>query len=183
MTSNEAPGDLEKVRTFVNTLNVEEGTDSIASPEGLKMWLLESDLVPRGIQVSEEDVRSATRLREALRDAALANNGSQPDPGAVKVMQEIAREAELGVGFAMQDGAASTVVRPHAKGVNGGLGQLLSIVAESMRQGTWERLKACESDECRWAFYDYARNRSGRWCDMAVCGNRMKARAYRARKS
>ena len=35
--------------------------------------------------------------------------------------------------------------------------------------------------DCRWAFYDGSKNRSGRWCDMASCGNRMKARAFRER--
>ena len=44
-----------------------------------------------------------------------------------------------------------------------------------MRDGTWGRLKACAEDGCRWAFYDASRNQSGRWCSMAVCGNRPRA--------
>ncbi|MBW3563024.1 MAG: CGNR zinc finger domain-containing protein, partial [Actinobacteria bacterium] len=44
-----------------------------------------------------------------------------------------------------------------------------------------ERLKVCRSDTCRWAFYDSSRNRSGKWCDMAVCGNRTKVANYRER--
>jgi predicted RNA-binding Zn ribbon-like protein len=52
-----------------------------------------------------------------------------------------------------------------------------------MANGTWERLKACAlHDTCEWAFYDWSKNRSGTWCDMKVCGNRSKARAYRERK-
>jgi hypothetical protein len=35
----------------------------------------------------------------------------------------------------------------------------------------------------RWAFYDHARNRSRTWCSMDACGNRAKARAYRARRA
>ena len=50
-------------------------------------------------------------------------------------------------------------------------------------EGTWERLKACRNEDCRWAFYDVSKNRSGSWCDMAVCGARHKMRAYRKRKS
>jgi predicted RNA-binding Zn ribbon-like protein len=50
-----------------------------------------------------------------------------------------------------------------------------------MSDGTWARVKACRAEDCRWAFYDFSRNRSGTWCDMAVCGNRAKVRAYRAR--
>jgi len=49
--------------------------------------------------------------------------------------------------------------------------------------GTWARVKACVADDCQWAFYDSSRNRSGRWCDMAVCGNREKVRTYRSRQS
>jgi predicted RNA-binding Zn ribbon-like protein len=34
---------------------------------------------------------------------------------------------------------------------------------------------------CRWAFYDYSKNRSASWCLMQLCGNRRKIRAYRER--
>ena len=41
-----------------------------------------------------------------------------------------------------------------------------------------ERLKICPN--CGWLFLDRSRNRSRAWCDMAVCGNRVKAsRHYR----
>jgi len=43
----------------------------------------------------------------------------------------------------------------------------------------WERLKLCDSDPCRWAFYDRSKNQSSRWCKMASCGNREKARRFR----
>ena len=36
-----------------------------------------------------------------------------------------------------------------------------------------ERLKICPN--CHWLFLDRSRNRSRAWCDMAVCGNRVKA--------
>ena len=47
----------------------------------------------------------------------------------------------------------------------------------------WKRLKACRLHTCEWAFYDHTKNRSGAWCNMAVCGNRAKARAYRERRA
>jgi predicted RNA-binding Zn ribbon-like protein len=52
-----------------------------------------------------------------------------------------------------------------------------------MADGSWQRLKACKSDTCRWAFIDHARNRSRQWCDMAVCGNREKARTFRKKSA
>ncbi len=43
------------------------------------------------------------------------------------------------------------------------------------------RMKICGS--CGWLFIDRSRNRSRTWCDMAVCGNRVKAsRHYHRRK-
>jgi predicted RNA-binding Zn ribbon-like protein len=43
-----------------------------------------------------------------------------------------------------------------------------------------QRLRACENPECRWLFLDTSKNRTRRWCDMKICGNRMKARRFKA---
>lgn len=40
------------------------------------------------------------------------------------------------------------------------------------------RVKECSGRDCTWLFLDQSRNRSRRWCDMAVCGNRAKARRH-----
>jgi predicted RNA-binding Zn ribbon-like protein len=42
------------------------------------------------------------------------------------------------------------------------------------------RLHACASETCRWLFLDTSKNRTRRWCDMKICGNRAKARRYSA---
>jgi len=52
-----------------------------------------------------------------------------------------------------------------------------------MADGTWSRLKVCANEACGRVFHDGSRNRSGRWCSMATCGNRMKSRAYRRRRA
>jgi predicted RNA-binding Zn ribbon-like protein len=39
-----------------------------------------------------------------------------------------------------------------------------------------ERVKICPN--CHWLYFDESRNRSRRWCDMRVCGNRAKARRH-----
>jgi predicted RNA-binding Zn ribbon-like protein len=41
------------------------------------------------------------------------------------------------------------------------------------------RCKICP--DCEWLFLDQSKNQSRMWCDMAVCGNRAKARAHYAR--
>jgi predicted RNA-binding Zn ribbon-like protein len=74
-------------------------------------------------------------------------------------------------------------LQARAAGAAGALGRIVAFVVDAIADGTWSRLKACLNDECQWAFYDSARNRSAKWCSMAVCGNRMKARAFRARRA
>ncbi len=44
-----------------------------------------------------------------------------------------------------------------------------------------ERLRVCEGEGCGWFFMDTTRNRSRRWCNMAVCGNRAKVKRFYAR--
>lgn len=52
----------------------------------------------------------------------------------------------------------------------------LRLISPS-RSGT---LKICPN--CEWLFLDRSKNRSRAWCDMAVCGNRVKARLHYHRK-
>ena len=39
-------------------------------------------------------------------------------------------------------------------------------------------VRACASPDCRWLFLDTSKNHQRRWCDMKLCGNRMKARRF-----
>jgi predicted RNA-binding Zn ribbon-like protein len=48
--------------------------------------------------------------------------------------------------------------------------------AELIVDGDRTRLGLCPA--CGWLYYDTTRNRSRRWCDMADCGSREKARSY-----
>jgi predicted RNA-binding Zn ribbon-like protein len=45
-----------------------------------------------------------------------------------------------------------------------------------------DRVRECASPTCAWLFIDHSRNRSRRWCDMADCGNRAKARRHYERR-
>lgn len=43
-------------------------------------------------------------------------------------------------------------------------------------------VRTCAADTCRWLFLDTSKNHTRRWCNMKVCGNRMKARRFHARR-
>ena len=174
-----APGDLELVRSFVNTLDLEDGTDAVASAEALERWLRERGVLGGGERVDEADLRRALGVREALRSLMLANNGAPLDADAPATLNAVAERAEVVVRF---DAAGEPALVPARGGAHRALARMLAAVARGRADGTWERMKACPDPSCHWAFYDYSKNRSGHWCSMAICGNRNKARAYRERR-
>lgn len=61
------------------------------------------------------------------------------------------------------------------------IGAIARSAADLLSRGELERVKVCDAHDCGWFFIDISRNKSRRWCDMAGCGNRAKARAYRER--
>ncbi len=176
--TQEAPGDLELVRRFVNTFDVEGGVDEVADPAALERWLRAHDLLRGGPRPGDEEVVTARRLREAIRTLLLGNNGVSVRKEAAVVLSWTAERAGLSLVF---DPDGNVRLEPATSGVDGALGRVVAVVAQAMADGAWTRLKACRADDCRWAFYDRARNRSRHWCSMAVCGNRTKARTYRRR--
>lgn len=64
--------------------------------------------------------------------------------------------------------------------------ELLTPIAEAIADlivnADFSLVRQCECPDCTLWFYDRTKSHQRRWCDMAICGNRMKAAAYRARK-
>jgi predicted RNA-binding Zn ribbon-like protein len=178
-----APDRLELVRAFINSVDIEENRESLATPDELVTWLREHGLLRGEVRsASDEDLETAIGLREAFRELALANNGESPGP--IATVSELERCCdELHVRLrARLGGKPALSLEPDESGVRGALGRLLVIAFEAMLDGSWYRLKACAEKACRWAFYDQSRNRSAHWCSMRVCGNRNKVRRFRQRE-
>jgi predicted RNA-binding Zn ribbon-like protein len=175
-----APHELDLVIDFVNTLDIETDVDQLATPEGLATWLVDKQLLdPASPSIQGADHQKAIRLREALRALMMGHNGAASDPQAAFELEQAARQGQLAVHF---DADGCSRVAPRTTGFAGALARLLVPVVESGVDESWRRVKACRAGDCHWAFYDHSRNHSGVWCDMAVCGNRTKVRAYRRRK-
>jgi predicted RNA-binding Zn ribbon-like protein len=171
-----APGDLELVRDFVNTLDVLPGTDEIEDPPGLAAWLVERRLVATLPTPSEEDLARARNLREVLRAFLLANAGFPLPEEAPEAFDAAVDSVRL---RARADQSGRLELLPaDAEGLEHAIGRLVSIVFAAQQDGTWPRLKACA--ECHWALYDHTKNRSAAWCG-SQCGARVRARRHRRR--
>jgi predicted RNA-binding Zn ribbon-like protein len=167
--SKPAPMPLLLVQAFVNTLDVEEGEDLLSAD-----WFVAAGLLDPSANPGRGELELARRMRETLRRLLEGGDG---DLGPLREVAA-ARTALLLVA----DGGTLQLAMPGRRDVTDALFGLLLIVRAAQEDGSWSRLGVCANDACRWAFYDRSKNRQGHWCNMAVCGNRLKNRDLRARR-
>jgi predicted RNA-binding Zn ribbon-like protein len=171
--------EIDLLVEFVNTRDVEEGTDGIAEPEALRSWVAEyaDEYIP---EVDEADLQRVLELREALRALLRANNGVASGEREREPLRRAAERSRYRLDF----GPEGNLVLSPARGDLGGFESRLLLAVERLQcEGDWPRLKACTDERCQWAFYDATRNRSRTWCSMDVCGNREKTKRYRQRRT
>ncbi|SAK75755.1 PF07336 family protein [Caballeronia ptereochthonis] len=58
---------------------------------------------------------------------------------------------------------------------------IVEALAKLVCEEDFTYVKACEGPKCTLLFADYTRGHARRWCSMAICGNRAKVAAHRAR--
>jgi predicted RNA-binding Zn ribbon-like protein len=175
-----APGSLELVRSFVNSIDLErpETLDAFADLGGARVWLADAGLDSTGLAPVE--LAGLRDLREAFRAALLAHIGEGDVQATWQSLTEQLGPVRLAVNFA---DAGHAELEPISRaGADGLRGALAVAVYDALRDGTWSRLKACRKHTCLFAFYDRTKNGSGAWCSMDTCGNRVKAQRRRARE-
>lgn len=117
-------------------------------------------------------VRRAIELREALYAALTAPRPNSLEEVRRFVVRAVERSAYRPCGAALVlDGG-------------GGLGAIVDRAAlqahRLLEQYGADAVGRCGGEACGWLFLDPAHRR--RWCTMAVCGNRAKARRYADRR-
>ena len=171
-----APGDLSLVQAFINSADLETGQEDLADVDSALRWLRSNGAAE--LPVDETGRRRLVDVREALRDVLTENADEATSAASAERLTGMLSGALLRPLVSVR--GAELV--PACAGVDGFLASLGAAIAEATVAGTWDRLKVCRDDACRWAFYDHSKNGRGAWCTMRICGNRAKARAYRERQ-
>lgn len=176
--NNSPEAEAELLVEFVNTWDVEAGSDAIDSPERLTTWI--QDRTGEYLPGLDEDGHArALALREALRALLLANNGVEVGEEELEALRAAAERSRYRPAISAE-GLLS--IEPARADLGGFEARLLLALERVQSHGAWPRLKACTDERCRWAFYDTTRNGSRTWCSMDVCGNRAKTRRYRSKR-
>jgi predicted RNA-binding Zn ribbon-like protein len=178
--SKPAPEPLSRIQALVNTVELPDGPDRLGDPADATPWLAASGLLGSGADLRPEDLAHVRGVREGLR-AMLVHNAGGPPPTAAALapLRDVAADATARADFG--DGG-EILLSAAGDSVTARMIELVLIIRDAQRDGTWSRLKACGNDECQWAFYDRSRNYGGTWCEMSSCGNKLKHREFRARK-
>jgi predicted RNA-binding Zn ribbon-like protein len=179
--SKPAPMPLLRVQAFLNTIDVEDEVDLLAEPAAAQDWLIEAGMLAPGSEVTDADLELAREVRDCLR-SLLAEDGDAPENAAEDLAALRRLSAEHSVRLTVGNGGILGLGGGAAENVGDGLFDLLLIIRGAQEDGTWSRLKVCANPDCAWVFYDRSRNQQGNWCNMAVCGNRLKNRQLRARR-
>jgi predicted RNA-binding Zn ribbon-like protein len=175
-----APAPLIRVQALVNTVERPDGDDRLAAAADARPFLIGQHLLGADALLDETDLELARDVREALR-ALLVHNSGGPAPTAA-ALAPLRRIASGGVARAELGADADVRLTAVGESLEQRLVELLLVIRDAQRDGSWTRLKACANDECQWAFYDRSRNHGGTWCEMAACGNKLKNRKFRARR-
>jgi predicted RNA-binding Zn ribbon-like protein len=152
---------------LLNTTPVIDGTvhDGLADPAEAKAWMRVHD-----VAYTTTELAGLRQARSALQKVVRGQTG----PTALKRFVDDVRLRPV----AGDDGLNWRV--------DGTSGAARAVLAwDALRISSPGRLRPCANDECRLFLIDRSKPNTARWCSMAICGNRMKARRHyrRARAS
>jgi predicted RNA-binding Zn ribbon-like protein len=165
-----APMPLLLVQAFINTLDVERGEDLLRDAQ----WFVRAGLLGPGANPDPAELELARAMRESVRELLTSGDAD------LTPLRDVA--ASRAPKLVVADHGELALEPAGNSDLRDALLELLLIIHAAQQDDTWSRLRVCANDECRWAFYDRSKNKQGHWCDMAVCGNRLKNRQFRARR-
>lgn len=128
-------------------------------------------------------LKSSTELRETVADVFYTTlDGRSPSAASLKILERFFQAAHLHQALRWKE----SHLEWDWSGMEGEaelpLWLLSWSAASLMTSAEVHRVRACDNSECRWLFLDTSKNHTRRWCDMKICGNRMKARRFKAQR-
>ena len=184
------PDQLANLYDFANSLDVRHFThhgvqhvqgDELTEPRELAAWMARRGLLFTGSKITAEMFDTALQLRAGVRTYLACDPCERAgNKEAVRSLNATMRLFPLVVKATDQRGA---VLQPCRDDALSGLSVVAAELYDGAIQGTLDRLKMCAAEECRRVFFDRSKPATRRWCMSTLCGNRMKTRSYRERRS
>jgi len=170
-----ASGPEELLEGYNDVVRFTEQTGLMAAADARK--LLRSVPESKGLKI----VAAVRELREAAAEVLYAAvDGNSPAPSALKRLQECFASVKQHEELHWDGEKLGWRLLQSGSAADGPLLLLTLSAADFMTSEQMHLLRECGNTECRWLFVDTSKNHTRRWCDMKICGNRMKARRFKA---
>lgn len=157
--------------------------DAFTDDRSVLAWLALAGVAPHGIKRAPNGLATqALALREAaakLIDAA--KTGRRADASVVNQLLAQGRSIRT-LQWQAAAGRHALVEQPPDHSAASLLEPVAAAIARLLSEGDLDRVHQCEAHDCTLLFEDTTKSRRRRWCSMALCGNRMKVAAFRARR-
>jgi predicted RNA-binding Zn ribbon-like protein len=168
----------ERLHTYADFLAWSEQSGAATAAQARDL----SKLAAAHPTAAREALGQLIEVREAIyRLFAAASAGKRPRPGDLALLNEQLPIALKRSRLAMA--GERYVLRVEASGddLASPLAPVIKSSVELLTSPDVDRVRTCAADTCEWLFIDTTKNRTRRWCDMKVCGNREKVRRFRKR--
>lgn len=196
--ADDLPRDQCLCLEFVNTLSWRgrpEPTEHLIHPADWLNWIEEAKALPVEAVAelrrragmweaeSQKGLARAIEFREAVYNILYAHSqGAAPSNPDVSEFMGVLESAMEGLRLNPADGQWGWRLDNTPLDWEAPLRPVALSAAQLLTSGFATRVRGCGRDECRWLFLDLTKNNSRKWCDMATCGNVLKARRNYARK-
>jgi predicted RNA-binding Zn ribbon-like protein len=177
---------------FANTVSWRRSPhpiDRLETYRDLVSWARQARLIARGTEPSLRQavgdreavsfLQQARRLREAIFEvfSAIAE-GRKPAKRSMAALQRYLDEALRHSSLTATEQGFGWQVKKDQRGIARVLFEVALSAEALLRSQGSQRVGECSGRDCRWLWLDRTKNKSRRWCDMSVCGNREKARRH-----
>lgn len=131
----------------------------------------------------ERVLKLCAEFREAMAEAFYSGiDGRGPSSAALKTLERAFKAARLHQQLHWRDSHLEWDWNGKESAAELPLWLLSLQTSDLMLSEAMHKIRACDDPECRWLFIDTSKNNTRRWCDMKICGNRMKARRFKAQR-
>jgi predicted RNA-binding Zn ribbon-like protein len=129
----------------------------------------------------DEVARRAREFREWLRTVVTGSLGKPVRATGLAPLNELLAADTSYPRIVAVGGTPSLVRERRWESAEELLLPLAEAAADLICNADFRLVRACEGRGCTLLFLDRTKSHARRWCSMAVCGNRAKAAAHRAR--
>ncbi|HET7578817.1 MAG TPA: ABATE domain-containing protein [Bacillales bacterium] len=138
----------------------------------------------RHLDQAEKTLEEAIELREAIfRLFRSIARGQKTDSFDLAILNQYLTKAYRLAEMIPKDSEFALTFQKGENELDCMLWPIVQSAMDLLLSGKLDRVKQCEGDPCGWLFFDSSRNKSRRWCSMADCGNREKARRHYRKKN